>query len=77
MNSMASYFTGSVLFLTATVSAATSFGYTNHLSALNWQNLNYAVYATGIYQSLVDLNNLIPFATINVINISTPYENQQ
>jgi carbonic anhydrase len=49
------------------VSATTPFGYTNRLSALNWQNLDpaYALCATGIYQSPIDLNSTIPFAPAN------------
>lgn len=53
------------------VSAATPFGYTNRLAAINWGNLDpaYAVCATGIYQSPINLDNTIPFASVNpVIN---------
>lgn len=50
----------------------TPFGYTNRLSPLNWANLDpsYAVCATGIYQSPINLDDTIPFVQQNpVINI--------
>jgi carbonic anhydrase len=44
------------------------FGYTNLLSALNWQNLNVTAYsacAEGLIQSPIDLNDTIAFASQN------------
>ena len=59
------------------VSGATPFGYTNRLSALNWANLDptYAVCATGIYQSPINLDNTIPFAHTNPIIKFPPLPN--
>jgi carbonic anhydrase len=57
--------------------AATLFGYTNRLSPLNWANLDptYAVCATGIYQSPINLDSTIPSASSNPIINFPPIPN--
>lgn len=59
------------------VSGATPFGYTNRLSALNWANLDptYEVCATGIYQSPINIDSTIPFATVNPVIDFPPLSN--
>ena len=66
-----------VSFFLGFASAATPFGCTNRLSALNWGNLDptYAVCATGIYQSPINLDDTISFATTNPIINFPPIPN--
>ena len=70
------FFIAAALFFRYTL-AATPFGYTNRLSALNWANLDpaYAVCATGIYQSPINLDSTIPSASSNPIINFPPIPN--
>jgi carbonic anhydrase len=57
--------------------AATPFGYTDRLSALNWANLDptYSVCATGIYQSPININDTLAYSGSNPIINFPPIPN--